>query len=85
MSLQACADPASLRSCNDWLKGSVLGERLLGLTEDLCKVGRCSQSSTVSTSSHGWTLISLVLSQHHNNGKRKYMFQQIFLNLYLLV
>uniref|UniRef100_A0A673AMC4 E3 ubiquitin-protein ligase listerin n=1 Tax=Sphaeramia orbicularis TaxID=375764 RepID=A0A673AMC4_9TELE len=54
------------RSCSDWLKGSVLGERLLGLTEELCKVGP-SSSSSPSTNSHSWTLISLVLSQHHNN------------------
>uniref|UniRef100_A0A7N8WL59 E3 ubiquitin-protein ligase listerin n=1 Tax=Mastacembelus armatus TaxID=205130 RepID=A0A7N8WL59_9TELE len=54
-------------NCSDWLKGSVLGEQLLGLTEELCKVGCCSPTSTSSTSSHDWTLISLVLSQHHNN------------------
>uniref|UniRef100_A0A7N6A2C7 E3 ubiquitin-protein ligase listerin n=1 Tax=Anabas testudineus TaxID=64144 RepID=A0A7N6A2C7_ANATE len=64
---RACADPDTLQNCNDWLKGAVLGEKLLGLTEELCKVGHCSPSSTSSTSSHSWTLISLVLSQHHNN------------------
>ncbi|XP_026184663.1 E3 ubiquitin-protein ligase listerin isoform X2 [Mastacembelus armatus] len=64
---RACADPETLNSCSDWLKGSVLGEQLLGLTEELCKVGCCSPTSTSSTSSHDWTLISLVLSQHHNN------------------
>ncbi|XP_058483459.1 E3 ubiquitin-protein ligase listerin [Solea solea] len=61
---RACADPQTLKSCRDWLRGSVLGEQLLGLTEELCKMG---SSSTASTSSHSWTLISLVLSQHHNN------------------
>lgn len=64
---RACVDPETLKSCSDWLKGSVLGEQLLGLTEELCKVGRSSRCSTSSTSSHSWTLISLVLSQHHNN------------------
>ncbi|XP_044078917.1 E3 ubiquitin-protein ligase listerin [Siniperca chuatsi] len=64
---RACVDPETLKSCNDWLKGSVLGEQLLELTEELCKVGRSSSSSTFSTSNHSWTLISLVLSQHHNN------------------
>uniref|UniRef100_A0A8C9Z4M0 E3 ubiquitin-protein ligase listerin n=1 Tax=Sander lucioperca TaxID=283035 RepID=A0A8C9Z4M0_SANLU len=59
--------PETLKSCRDWLKGSVLGEQLLGLTEELCKVGYSSPSSTSSTSNHSWTLISLVLSQHHNN------------------
>uniref|UniRef100_A0A671VDC6 E3 ubiquitin-protein ligase listerin n=1 Tax=Sparus aurata TaxID=8175 RepID=A0A671VDC6_SPAAU len=64
---RACADADALQSYADWLKGSVLGEQLLGLTEELCKVGRSSSSSTSSTSNHNWTLISLVLSQHHNN------------------
>lgn len=63
---RACADPETLKCCGDWLKGSVLGEQLLGLTEELCKVG-CSSTTTAFTSSnHSWTLISLVLSQHHN-------------------
>ncbi|XP_070699650.1 E3 ubiquitin-protein ligase listerin isoform X2 [Pempheris klunzingeri] len=64
---RACADPESLKSCRDWLKGSVLGEHLLGLTEELCKVGHSSPSTASSTSNHSWTLISLVLSQHQNN------------------
>lgn len=64
---KACTEPETLKSCRDWLKGSVLGEQLLGLTEELCKVGRSSNGSTSSTSNHSWTLISLVLSQHHNN------------------
>ncbi|KAM9348056.1 E3 ubiquitin-protein ligase listerin [Symphorus nematophorus] len=64
---RACADPETLQSCRGWLKGSVLGEQLLGLTEELCKVGRSSPSSTSPASNHSWTLISLVLSQHHNN------------------
>uniref|UniRef100_A0A8C5G0C0 E3 ubiquitin-protein ligase listerin n=1 Tax=Gouania willdenowi TaxID=441366 RepID=A0A8C5G0C0_GOUWI len=55
-----------LSCCSEWLKGSVLGEQLLGLTEELCKLGSSSRSST-STSSHSWTLISLVVSQRHNN------------------
>eukprot|EP00064_Thunnus_orientalis_P010735 superscaffoldBa00001484_g10762 len=64
---RACADPETLKSCRDWLKGSVLGEQLLGLTKELCKMGRNSSSSSSSASSPSWTLISLVLSQHHNN------------------
>uniref|UniRef100_A0A3Q3VQT5 E3 ubiquitin-protein ligase listerin n=1 Tax=Mola mola TaxID=94237 RepID=A0A3Q3VQT5_MOLML len=64
---RACADPESLQSCGGWLKGSVLGEQLLGLTEELCRVGSSSPSSAYSTSNHSWTLISLVLSQYHNN------------------
>ncbi|KAM4620161.1 E3 ubiquitin-protein ligase listerin [Polymixia lowei] len=64
---RACADPETLNSCGDWLKGSVLGERLLGLAEELCKVGGSHSSSASFKSTHSWTLISLVLSQHHNN------------------
>ncbi|XP_034539490.1 E3 ubiquitin-protein ligase listerin [Notolabrus celidotus] len=64
---RACADSETLKSCRDWLKGSVLGERLLGLTEELCEVGSSSPSCASSASGHSWTLISLVLSQHHNN------------------
>ncbi|KAM6907339.1 E3 ubiquitin-protein ligase listerin [Xenentodon cancila] len=66
---RACKDPETLTSCRDWLKGSVLGERLLGLTEDLCKVGNSSHASVSSTSSHSWTLISLVLSHHNHNNE----------------
>lgn len=65
---QACADPETLKIYNDWLKGSILGETLLELTEELCKVEQTA-SGYSSTSSHSWTLISLVLSQHHNNGR----------------
>ncbi|XP_029028870.1 E3 ubiquitin-protein ligase listerin [Betta splendens] len=61
---RACADPDTLKSCNEWLKGSVLGEKLLGLTEELCNLEHISPRST---SNHSWMLISLVLSQHHNN------------------
>lgn len=63
---RACADPETLKIYNDWLKGSILGETLLELTEELCKVEQTA-SGYSSTSSHSWTLISLVLSQHHNN------------------
>ncbi|KAK7926168.1 hypothetical protein WMY93_008478 [Mugilogobius chulae] len=64
---RACADSETLKSCNEWLKGSVLGETLLTLTEELCKVQPTPSSSSFSLSSHSWELISLVLSQHHNN------------------
>ncbi|XP_068188141.1 E3 ubiquitin-protein ligase listerin [Antennarius striatus] len=64
---RACAGPDFLRICGDWLKGSVLGEQLLALTEELCEMGCLPSSSVSPTSKHGWTLISLVLSQHHNH------------------
>ncbi|KAM9729215.1 E3 ubiquitin-protein ligase listerin [Menidia menidia] len=62
---RACKDPGTLINCRDWLKGSVLGEQLLVLTAELCKMG--SSSPTSSSSSHSWTLVSLVLSQKDNN------------------
>ncbi|XP_020778547.1 E3 ubiquitin-protein ligase listerin [Boleophthalmus pectinirostris] len=62
---RACVDPETLKDCDEWLKGSVLGETLLELTEELCKVQ--PTPSNTSPSSDSWTLISLVLSQHHDN------------------
>ncbi|KAM9333735.1 E3 ubiquitin-protein ligase listerin [Pholidichthys leucotaenia] len=64
---RACTDCATLKSCHEWLKGSILGEQLLELTENLCEMGSGSRGSTSSSSNSSWTLISLVLSQHHNN------------------
>uniref|UniRef100_A0A3Q2PU65 E3 ubiquitin-protein ligase listerin n=1 Tax=Fundulus heteroclitus TaxID=8078 RepID=A0A3Q2PU65_FUNHE len=64
---RACKDAETRASCRDWLKGAILGEHLLGLTEELCDAGRCSSSSKTRTSNHSWTLISLVLSQNNNN------------------
>lgn len=81
LSCQACTDPEALKSCSDWLKGSVLGERLVGLTEELCKMGSSTCSSISSTSGHSWTLISLVLSQHHNSGEHKQA-HHFFLTIY---
>lgn len=79
VSRQACADPETLKNCSEWLKGSVLGEQLLGLIGELCKVERCSPISTSSPSDHRWMLISLVLSQYHNNGKTAAHWQIFFL------
>uniref|UniRef100_A0A673YTB1 E3 ubiquitin-protein ligase listerin n=1 Tax=Salmo trutta TaxID=8032 RepID=A0A673YTB1_SALTR len=62
---KACADPVSLQACGDWFKGSVLGERLLGLAEELCEAGLKGSGSAPNRDS--WALISLALSQHHNN------------------
>uniref|UniRef100_H3CX74 E3 ubiquitin-protein ligase listerin n=1 Tax=Tetraodon nigroviridis TaxID=99883 RepID=H3CX74_TETNG len=64
---RACADPKTLHSCGDWLKGSVLGEQLLGLVEELCRIDGGSAVSAYSAGDHRWALISLVLSQNHNN------------------
>ncbi|XP_061596611.1 E3 ubiquitin-protein ligase listerin [Cololabis saira] len=64
---RACKDPETLASCRDWLKGSVLGDKLLALTEELCRFGNSGPASASSSSSKSWTLISLVLSQNHHS------------------
>uniref|UniRef100_A0A096M1G1 E3 ubiquitin-protein ligase listerin n=1 Tax=Poecilia formosa TaxID=48698 RepID=A0A096M1G1_POEFO len=63
----ACKDPKTRASCRNWLKGSVLGEQLLGLTEELCRMEHNSSAPKTPTSNSSWTLISLVLSQNNNN------------------
>ncbi|XP_062870283.1 E3 ubiquitin-protein ligase listerin [Trichomycterus rosablanca] len=67
---KACADAGCLEMCAGWLKGSVLGERLVGLAGELCAIwlkGSPSNSSSVTQHDHSWPLISLALSQQHNN------------------
>ncbi|XP_029704196.1 E3 ubiquitin-protein ligase listerin isoform X2 [Takifugu rubripes] len=64
---RACADPTTVKSCGDWLKGSVLGKQLLGLIEELCRIDGSPPISTYSAGDHRWALISLVLSQNHNH------------------
>jgi hypothetical protein len=52
-----------------WLKGNVLGEKLVTLADCLCNK---ELESTVSSESYfleRWTLLSLVLSQHVKNGR----------------
>lgn len=71
---QACADPTTVKTCGDWLKGSVLGEQLLGLIEELCRIDGSSPISAYLAGDHRWALISLVLSQNHNNGEKNYIF-----------
>ncbi|KAJ8342541.1 hypothetical protein SKAU_G00324690 [Synaphobranchus kaupii] len=68
---KACADPACLEASIGWLKGAVLGERLVGLAGELCELGlggtRSTKATPTSGHDHSWALISLVLSQHHLN------------------
>uniref|UniRef100_A0AAR2KB62 E3 ubiquitin-protein ligase listerin n=1 Tax=Pygocentrus nattereri TaxID=42514 RepID=A0AAR2KB62_PYGNA len=68
---QACADAGYLEACRGWLKGSVLGERLVGLAGELCAFGLKGSPSLssplMSQNSHSWPLISLALSQQSNN------------------
>ncbi|KAL6472979.1 hypothetical protein MHYP_G00191670 [Metynnis hypsauchen] len=68
---KACADAGYLEACRGWLKGSVLGEHLVGLAGELCAFGLKGSPSLssplLSQHSHSWPLISLALSQQHNN------------------
>uniref|UniRef100_A0A673KJA5 E3 ubiquitin-protein ligase listerin n=1 Tax=Sinocyclocheilus rhinocerous TaxID=307959 RepID=A0A673KJA5_9TELE len=64
---KACADPVHLGVCVGWLRGPVLGERLVGLAGELCVMGLRGSPSSSSHHAHGWPLISLALSQQHNN------------------
>ncbi|TRZ03495.1 hypothetical protein DNTS_000509, partial [Danionella cerebrum] len=65
---KACEDPVRLEACIGWLRGPVLGQRLVGLAGELCVVGLGgSPSSSPSHHAQGWPLISLALSQQHNN------------------
>ncbi|KAJ8412537.1 hypothetical protein AAFF_G00128730 [Aldrovandia affinis] len=69
---KACADPVCLEASVGWLKGAVLGEKLVGLAGELCELGlrstRVSKATPTSGHTHSWALISLALSQRHLNG-----------------
>uniref|UniRef100_A0A673KG56 E3 ubiquitin-protein ligase listerin n=1 Tax=Sinocyclocheilus rhinocerous TaxID=307959 RepID=A0A673KG56_9TELE len=59
--------PVRLEVFIGWLRGPVLGERLVGLAGELCVMGLRGSPSSSSHHAHGWPLISLALSQQHNN------------------
>uniref|UniRef100_A0AAY4AGR4 E3 ubiquitin-protein ligase listerin n=1 Tax=Denticeps clupeoides TaxID=299321 RepID=A0AAY4AGR4_9TELE len=64
----ACAEPAYMDLCQGWVKGSVLGEKLVSLAAELCEMGlRGTPTSSAPKHAHSWALISLSLSQQHNN------------------
>ncbi|KAF4800729.1 hypothetical protein TURU_041137 [Turdus rufiventris] len=65
---KACSSTAKLSLVSDWLKGDMLGEKLVMLADDLCQLGlKPRAASSGSASSERWTLLSLVLSQHVKN------------------
>ncbi|XP_018611051.1 E3 ubiquitin-protein ligase listerin isoform X2 [Scleropages formosus] len=66
---KACDDPVALEASVGWLKGPVLGEKLVGLARELCAVGLRGPRGSVPTHihTHSWALISLVLSQQLNS------------------
>ncbi|XP_058267542.1 E3 ubiquitin-protein ligase listerin isoform X2 [Hemibagrus wyckioides] len=67
---KACADAGHLEVCAGWLRGAVLGERVVRLAVELCAVGlkgSPSASSALDQDNHSWRLISLALSQQHDD------------------
>ena len=60
---KACSSTTKLSLISEWLKGDMLGERLVMLADDLCHLGlKPIATSPESTSSEKWTVLSLVLS-----------------------
>ncbi|XP_006267222.2 E3 ubiquitin-protein ligase listerin [Alligator mississippiensis] len=65
---KACSSSVKHLLVCDWLKGDILGEKLVMLADDLCYVGlKTTAALSESYSSEKWTLLSLVLSQHVRN------------------
>ncbi|KAM9320364.1 E3 ubiquitin-protein ligase listerin [Gastrophryne carolinensis] len=65
---KACSDPAKHSLICDWLKGDVLGERLISLASHLCTTGLTDKArEQEACSSDKWSLLSLVLSEHVRN------------------
>ncbi|CAI9579346.1 unnamed protein product, partial [Staurois parvus] len=65
---QACSDPIKHSLICDWLKGDVLGDRLISLASDLCISGITDKAEkSEAYCSDKWSLLSLVLSEHVKN------------------
>uniref|UniRef100_A0A8C3LMT7 E3 ubiquitin-protein ligase listerin n=1 Tax=Chrysolophus pictus TaxID=9089 RepID=A0A8C3LMT7_CHRPC len=65
---KACSSTTKLLLISEWLKGDMLGEKLVMLADDLCHLGlKPIATSPESSSSEKWTILSLVLSQHIKN------------------
>ncbi|XP_067848848.1 E3 ubiquitin-protein ligase listerin [Heptranchias perlo] len=64
---KACVDPVKYAAISDWLKGEILGEKLVLLTDELCTMGITGSSWPRDAHSHSWVLLSLALSKHINN------------------
>nr|XP_020651892.1 E3 ubiquitin-protein ligase listerin-like isoform X1 [Pogona vitticeps] len=61
---KACSSPEKHSLTSNWLKGDVLGEKLVTLTDDLCNTSlKTTASSAEPFHSERWALLSLVLSQ----------------------
>ncbi|KAH0624881.1 hypothetical protein JD844_032757 [Phrynosoma platyrhinos] len=61
---KACSSSEKYSLSSTWLKGDVLGEKLVTLADNLCSTSlKTTVASTESFYSERWTLLSLVLSQ----------------------
>ncbi|XP_048459323.1 E3 ubiquitin-protein ligase listerin isoform X2 [Rhincodon typus] len=63
---KACLDQVKYAAISDWLKGEVLGEKLVLLADELCTMGITS-SWPKDAHSQSWVLLSLALSKHFSN------------------
>uniref|UniRef100_A0A2K5J1C8 E3 ubiquitin-protein ligase listerin n=1 Tax=Colobus angolensis palliatus TaxID=336983 RepID=A0A2K5J1C8_COLAP len=64
---KACSSSDKHALVTPWLKGDILGEKLVNLADCLCNEDLESRVSSESFFSERWTLLSLVLSQHVKN------------------
>ncbi|XP_053420907.1 E3 ubiquitin-protein ligase listerin [Nycticebus coucang] len=64
---KACSSSDKHALVTLWLKGNVLGEKMVTLADCLCNKDLKSRLSSESYFSERWTLLSLVLSQHVKN------------------
>ncbi|KAB1283529.1 E3 ubiquitin-protein ligase listerin [Camelus dromedarius] len=64
---KACSSSGKYALVTPWLKGDILGEKLVALADHLCNKDLESTVSSESYFSEKWTLLSLVLSQHVQN------------------
>ncbi|XP_055965445.1 E3 ubiquitin-protein ligase listerin [Sorex fumeus] len=64
---KACSSSDKHALVTLWLKGDILGEKLVTLADELCNKDFESPVSSASYFSERWTLLSLVLSQHVKN------------------
>ncbi|XP_020851528.1 E3 ubiquitin-protein ligase listerin isoform X2 [Phascolarctos cinereus] len=64
---KACSSSSKHLLVSTWLKGDILGEKLVTLADHLCNKDLEGTVSSESFTSEGWTLLSLVLSQHVKN------------------
>ncbi|TKC42994.1 hypothetical protein EI555_016392, partial [Monodon monoceros] len=64
---KACSSSDKHALVTPWLKGDILGEKLVTLADHLCNKDLESTISSESYFSERWSLLSLVLSQHVKN------------------